>query len=510
MVVARDLSSGDAHELIDAALATRPAVLLAPSTCISATEARRLREIGTTGQTAVGLLSDGVDSHTVVNCVSRALSSSFGSFESTRLQAAHTLQDLAETLGRLVGNSVTIETPSHDVLAFSPTGHDVDQDRVNTILRRHAGARIMEHPDFIQFLARVRASDWPVHFAAHPEFGHSGRIAMRIASEGELFGIIWATDTARPLTEEDYAVIRQAAEVAAALLVRGQLATRREAMLRAELLDDIMEGRISNPENVRTVAHSVGWNVDRLQQALVVAIDDFEAFRLRHAGRMGTALRREQERLVELVRLDVLAVDPQAIVGMRSSSVVVLLDVGRDAGPDRKTAVVQLAESIVRRSVAFLHDTRVTVGVGRDFPSFEHLAESIRQAELAAEFGQTLWGGNRVLHYDDLGIHRVLFALRELEGMVPPALQRIVRHDEEHGTDYARTLATYLRHMGRLRTAAAELGIHRNTLEYRVGRITELAEADLEDADMRLALELGIRLLELDGGTPRGRGSAHT
>ncbi len=80
-----------------------------------------------------------------------------------------------------------------------------------------------------------------------------------------------------------------------------------------------------------------------------------------------------------------------------------------------------------------------------------------------------------------------------------PALQRIAAHDTEHGTEYVRTLATYLRHMGRLRPAAAELGIHRNTLEYRIGRIAELAGTDLENADTRLALELGIRLLELNG-----------
>jgi DNA-binding PucR family transcriptional regulator len=92
--------------------------------------------------------------------------------------------------------------------------------------------------------------------------------------------------------------------------------------------------------------------------------------------------------------------------------------------------------------------------------------------------------------------------------MVPAALQRVLRHDQEHGTEYILTLATYLRHMGRFRTAAAELGIHRNTLEYRVGRIAQLAEMDLENADNRLALELGIRLLELEGaGTRRAAGS---
>lgn len=206
---------------------------------------------------------------------------------------------------------------------------------------------------------------------------------------------------------------------------------------------------------------------------------------------------------MELVKLEVLAVDPDAVVGMRSSSVVILLDAGKESAAERKATAMRLAESIVRRTAAFLHDIRVTVGVGGDFPSFERMAESFRQAELAAELGQTLWGGNRALHYDDLGIHRVLFALREHEGMVPAALQRIIGHDEEHGTEYVLTLATYLRHMGRLRTAAAELGIHRNTLEYRIGRIAQLAEMDLENADNRLALELGIRLLELDGAGTR-------
>jgi sugar diacid utilization regulator len=480
-----------------------PAALLVPSGSLSEAEERRVRDLALNGQVAVGMLAPGVDPRGIINVMSRGVASSFGHIDVAGLQAAGTLQSLAETLGRLVGNSVTIESPAHEVLANSPTGSDVDQDRVDTILRRRAAAKIMQHADFKDFVSRIRTSDWPLHLPPHPELGHSGRVAMRVAADGELFGIIWVTDTARPLGSEDYSAIRQAAEVAAAIFARGQVASRREALLRAELLEDVIKGRISDPENVRTVALSVGWNVDRLQQALVVAIDDFEAFRLRRTGHSGAAWRWVQERLMELVKLEVLAIDPDAVVGMRSSSVVVLLDVGRETAAERKAAAIRLAESIVRRAAAFLTETRVTVGVGHDFPSFEFMGESFRQAELAVELGQTLWGGNRALHYDDLGIHRVLFALREHEGMVPPALQRIIGHDREHGTEYILTLATYLRHMGRLRTAAAELGIHRNTLEYRIGRIAQLADMDLEDPDNRLALELGIRLLELDGGSTR-------
>ncbi|HVA89521.1 MAG TPA: helix-turn-helix domain-containing protein, partial [Chloroflexota bacterium] len=55
---------------------------------------------------------------------------------------------------------------------------------------------------------------------------------------------------------------------------------------------------------------------------------------------------------------------------------------------------------------------------------------------------------------------------------------------------------------------AAELGIHRNTLEYRMGRIQELAGTDLDHPDNRLALELGIQLLKLRQGMKAGQFSA--
>jgi len=76
-------------------------------------------------------------------------------------------------------------------------------------------------------------------------------------------------------------------------------------------------------------------------------------------------------------------------------------------------------------------------------------------------------------------------------------LRRILDYDREHNTDYLPTLRVYLNHMGRLRPAAEQLNIHRNTLEYRVGRIAEIAGISFDEPDSRLALELGIRVLEL-------------
>jgi DNA-binding PucR family transcriptional regulator len=47
-----------------------------------------------------------------------------------------------------------------------------------------------------------------------------------------------------------------------------------------------------------------------------------------------------------------------------------------------------------------------------------------------------------------------------------------------------------------LNEAATRLGVHRNTVAYRIARLEELADWDLTDPDLRFALELAIRVVQ--------------
>jgi purine catabolism regulator len=192
------------------------------------------------------------------------------------------------------------------------------------------------------------------------------------------------------------------------------------------------------------------------------------------------------------------------VIGPRSTGVIVLCATGHAEEGRRKAAVMRLAERIVKRVATLAPEVSVTVGVGRDTARVEDLPESFRQAELAAHLGGSLWGGNRATHHADLGVYRVLHTLREHGEMIAPPLQRLIDHDHAHHTEYVRTLAAYLACMGRLRAAATRLDIHRNTLEYRMQRIGEIAGVQVDDPNNRLALELGIRLLELRTATESG------
>ena len=57
----------------------------------------------------------------------------------------------------------------------------------------------------------------------------------------------------------------------------------------------------------------------------------------------------------------------------------------------------------------------------------------------------------------------------------------------------ADTLLAWLRHDGHVAPAAAELGVHAQTVRYRLGRLRERFGAALDDPDARFELELALR-----------------
>ena len=92
------------------------------------------------------------------------------------------------------------------------------------------------------------------------------------------------------------------------------------------------------------------------------------------------------------------------------------------------------------------------------------------------------------------------FALEEIRKNMPvslihPAILKLAEYDRQHNTAFTETLHMYLKKERSQSKTAAALNLHRNTLTYRLQRIRELLDADLEDDDVRLHLLLSFRFL---------------
>jgi purine catabolism regulator len=123
-----------------------------------------------------------------------------------------------------------------------------------------------------------------------------------------------------------------------------------------------------------------------------------------------------------------------------------------------------------------------------------------REALQAMDVGQRLHLNNQIVEFNSLGVYRLLSELEENETIQRFAMQIIgplVRYDEDHRGSLMQTLSAYFSHHGNISQTAESLFVHRNTLLYRMERIQELTGQDLNNADMRLALHLSLKLWQL-------------
>ena len=165
------------------------------------------------------------------------------------------------------------------------------------------------------------------------------------------------------------------------------------------------------------------------------------------------------------------------------------------AGPDGGPAD---AEDGVARRVADLLGR--TVAVSRPFgdPSGRAVAEA--EARTTLETVDALPDPPRVASADRLPAYRLLATLRSLpdgrrhaEALLAP----ILTGGPEARRERLATVRAVLEHPG-LQEAADHLGIHRNTLAYRIRRIEAISGWRLSDRDLRLALAIAARLVQFD------------
>jgi purine catabolism regulator len=131
--------------------------------------------------------------------------------------------------------------------------------------------------------------------------------------------------------------------------------------------------------------------------------------------------------------------------------------------------------------------------------SLDEWPEVHRQARRAMQLGKRLHL-NQLVEFNSLGIYQLLSQIEHI-GAVQTFTERIIgplaEYDWRHRGSLVETIDAYFNHHANVSQTAESLFIHRNTLLYRLERIQELTGQDIDQADMRLALHLALKLWQL-------------
>jgi purine catabolism regulator len=408
------------------------------------------------------------------------------------------VNEICRTLAELLDSGVSVEDASFHLLAHV-SGTTSDPHRRETIARHGTPPRVLYDPQIQRVLREVAESRRPMKVPAFPHLGmNRERIIAPILAANQLLGVISILDHPPDNEELVFMAVEQAALVMALALIKEREVAEVESRVRGEYLDDLVQGTFGDDAAAQRRARHLGYPLPGRHVLLVVDIDDFRGFiRARQIGEDAIqALKREFLRRVSGVIRGAYA---RALVGARSDSVMALLPLGLDA-QDQLPRVQTLGQQV--RDVIADWRPGFTISVGYsapvDAPSGVLTAHREVRAVLDTLARFKRW--SQVVAVPELGLTGLLAGVSDdrLVEFVNRHLGPLVEHDRARGGNLIPTLKAYLE-AGEQQAAARRLRVHPNTLRYRLDRIREISDAELDDAETRLNLAVALRVQGLLG-----------
>ena len=337
-----------------------------------------------------------------------------------------------------------------------------------------AAAIAAERPALDEWLREVPLSAFDPPVALRSLVSGRARLIAPILVQGSIAGFLSLLGTDGELGELHRLAVGRAAHACAIELVRARAARDARDEAEEELLDALTAGRPGSHEAARERAKRKGFDVDA--PYLVVTAD---------AAASGKAarIRGAWERQLAVMR-------SSALVRDRGATTIALISLAGRRAPEPKALVDQLHRAARAATAA-----AVAVGYGAVGSGATGVASAAREAEQALTMGRRLFGPDSATAFSDLGLYRLLYALQplpELRDFRDQALARL--HGKDRGGVLLQTLGAYLATNGSPTDAADRLHLHRNTVLYRLGRLEDLLQVDLRDAEVRLALHLALKI----------------
>lgn len=369
---------------------------------------------------------------------------------------------VADSLADAVGGAVTIEDPPGRMLAYSRGQRNADPARSMTILNRQESESLREWFEKCGVLAHLDSSDEPLFVSADPEHGLTGRMVVAVRAGRELLGSVWVACPG-PLRGRRRTALADGARTVALHVLRSRASADLERQVESEWVTRLLDGdadaatllaRLGLPQAPLRVIAVHTRIVTQPHAGLLLAFEAVTTgFGWSRPGRSALAA----NTVYTLLPAQDAAQARQWIRGLCS---VLPANAGVRAGISAAAGLAELAAA--RREAEeclALHEAGAADGPP---PAYDE-------------------------SWDQIVLGRLHIAARS--GRVPARgpVTKLRRHDSVHGTPYVATLQAWLDAQGDLARAAERLGVHENTVRYRLRKMAEVTPLGLDDPRTRFA-----------------------
>ncbi|MET8406598.1 helix-turn-helix domain-containing protein [Streptomyces sp. NPDC005195] len=423
-----------------------------------------------------------------------------GDFKAGRTAGGGEYQELVDEISALLDAPATLENRDFELIAFAAYGSDGDDDfdaaaldpvRTRSILTRRSTPAVRA---WFEGFGIARATD-PVRIPPTPEAGvYRGRVCLPVRHRGVVLGYVWLLDDdPGPAQERLDAAMGVASRIGALLADEAQAGADLTRELRAVLT---AERGWQRDMAVAELRAALGPRGEGLHTLVCVAPwpsadpDDAPSARTVPGA---TALCTVPWSGRASATASTAAVSEGAEPGWSLALLV------RLRSPEVLTPALTAAVRFVREAEgeraggAGVSGARAAAGVAGARVGLAELGAGWQEASAAARAVLAEPRLGPVAEWSSIGPYRLLTTLPP-EAARDPAVHTLLSPAHH---ELARTAEVFLDCAGQAGRTAAELGIHRQTLYYRLSRVEQLTGLDLDDGEDRLLLHMALKAARL-------------
>ncbi|MGQ4390446.1 PucR family transcriptional regulator [Streptomyces sp. SAS_270] len=393
-----------------------------------------------------------------------------GDFQAGRSGGRGDYQELVDEISTLLGAPATLENRDFELIAFGAYDSDRDFDeasldpvRTRSILTRRSTSAVRT---WFEGFGIARATG-PVRIPPTPEAGvYRGRICLPVRHRGVVLGYVWLLDDDPGPSDEQ---LTAAMEVASRI---GDL-----------LADEVQAGADLTRELRAVLTAERGWQRDmavaELRTALGVRGDGLHTVVC--VAPWPSADPDDAPSVRTVPGATALCTVPWGSAGQSLALLV------RLRAADVLTPALTAAARLLERAGSGSAPAAAGVAIARS--GLAELGSAWQEASAAARAVLAEPRLGPVAEWASIGPFRLLTALPP-EAVQDPAVRTLLSPAHR---ELARTAEVFLDCAGQAGRTAAELGIHRQTLYYRLSRVEQLTGLDLDDGEDRLLLHMALK-----------------
>ncbi|HEY2422360.1 MAG TPA: helix-turn-helix domain-containing protein [Neobacillus sp.] len=395
--------------------------------------------------------------------------------------AFDSLEEFADIISQVLKCPITIEDANHRLLAYSTHDERTDPARISTIIGRRVPEKVINQLWKEGTIPTLLKSKEPIRVESMNEIGLGNRVAISIWKQEEVLGFIWALEVDKSLTDEDFGLLKKAADAAKNKLLQLQTRKNKKEEHSQEFFWKLLTGHLKDKDEI--IKHFYSMQITPTS-SFAVLVFEFHGNITRNEEQYISYLLKTNQRIKIL--LDTIDCN-QLILLVSAQNIDQPFNQLENFA---KTFVLKMDERYGIKNIIPIYSS-----IFEDYQKIDKAyQETLAVLTIKEKFPLET---KDIFNYQKLGIFQLfdlILEKRRNEEYENHSLIRLHEYDQKHNSNLIETLEVFLNKDNNIIDTAKALNVHANTLNYRLKRINEIGEVNFKDPNQKMILYLDLKL----------------